>query len=107
MIAWIIIEPIRIHLGIRGNLKERVPDLLDTFGFGFTTPFEFGLNLVYLIVLVLEVSLGYKAARQIAKAQTAEFFLAYDQNRDPAVSDAVQTAELKEAKTKPAKKSST
>ncbi|KND01388.1 uncharacterized protein SPPG_03199 [Spizellomyces punctatus DAOM BR117] len=107
--VFIPVEIARLWLGYSGNLRERVPELAGCFlftlfpqvlvaayytalqpftGSGFATPFEMGLNIVYLLFLIPEAVFAYRAAQNIVQSQSARFFLTapvrddYGQNVD-------------------------
>jgi hypothetical protein len=55
------------------------------FGFGFTTPLEFGVNFVYLFFIFSEIVLSYQTAKSIAHAQTIQFFAVIDQSEQVSI----------------------
>ncbi|KAI8803523.1 hypothetical protein BJ742DRAFT_761370, partial [Cladochytrium replicatum] len=87
--AFTLIEPLRLRLGYFGNLNEKVPELSGVFlftllpqipaviyfsalqpfaGWGFTTPFEIAVNLIYLFLFLLPESIfGYLAAKSVIR----------------------------------------
>ncbi|KAI8925828.1 hypothetical protein BC831DRAFT_426367 [Entophlyctis helioformis] len=108
MLAFSIMEPVRLWLGYNGNLRERVPEISGCFVFscfpqllvlvyllvgqpftsrGFSLPIETALNFVYMCLVVPEIVFGYLAARAIVKQRTIEFFLHFDQDADGRLAD--------------------
>ncbi|EGF80503.1 hypothetical protein BATDEDRAFT_88744 [Batrachochytrium dendrobatidis JAM81] len=94
--AFVVIEPIRLWLGYSGNLKERVPDLSGCFVFsifpqlliclyfmllqpimgnGVTMPFDYALNLVYILMIAAEIVYGYMAAKDIVQNHTMHIYM--------------------------------
>mmetsp|Transcript_17737 Transcript_17737/g.29163 ORF Transcript_17737/g.29163 Transcript_17737/m.29163 type:complete len:204 (-) Transcript_17737:651-1262(-) len=88
---WAISEAGRMSLGYKGNLQEKVPQLL---GFFLITiipqipiavffmlfqnsvlPIDYGLNVVMLMFLAFEIVLSWRAIRRLIRAQAARFYL--------------------------------
>ncbi len=86
---WFMIEPFRLYYGIRGNMKERVPDiatflLISIFpqlpfvvflGFFQTVyyPIDVILGSLMIIFLILNIYFGFRSIRFLIRSQTAQF----------------------------------
>ncbi|KAL5040706.1 hypothetical protein BDEG_24612 [Batrachochytrium dendrobatidis JEL423] len=68
--AFVVIEPIRLWLGYSGNLKER-----PIMGNGVTMPFDYALNLVYILMIAAEIVYGYMAAKDIVQNHTMHIYM--------------------------------
>ncbi len=86
---WFMIEPFRLYFGIRGNMKEKVPDLatyllitvfpqlpvIVYLGFFQTEyyPIDVILGSIMIIFLILSILFGFRSVRFLIKSQTAQF----------------------------------
>ncbi len=86
---WFLIEPFRLYYGIRGNTKEKVPDLatyllitvfpqlpvIAYLGFFQTEyyPIDIILGSMMIIFLILSILFGFRSIRFLIKSQTAQF----------------------------------
>ncbi|QDZ21139.1 putative membrane protein [Chloropicon primus] len=91
LFLWLLAEPVRLWTGYSGNLRENVPILLVfwllTFfvsipvSFYFSVaqmdiqPYDKGINIVVLVMLVLELGTGVHAALKILRSQSKKYYL--------------------------------
>lgn len=88
--VWVLIEPVRLLLGISGNMRERVPELAAfllltvfpqlpvTVLLGFLAADRMPMDIIaaapQLVFVVLEAVVAYSTVRSLMQKQTAEFF---------------------------------
>ncbi|KXS19214.1 hypothetical protein M427DRAFT_95332, partial [Gonapodya prolifera JEL478] len=96
LLIFAVIEPLRIRLGWKGNLGERIPDTSGSFlfgcfpiaplalyfaygqkylGNGFVMPLEQALNTAYLLLVLPELYLTWRLVRTLVRSQAATFRL--------------------------------
>ncbi|WZN62026.1 putative membrane protein [Chloropicon roscoffensis] len=91
LFLWLLAEPVRLWTGYSGNLKENVPILLVfwlltffvstpvSFYFSFAQmdikPYDKGINITVLVMLLLELGTGVYAAAKIMRSQSRKYYL--------------------------------
>lgn len=89
LIVWVVIEPLRIYLGMRGNMTEKVPDTATYLLMSVFPQFPIVLYLAYLqptifpvdpvlgsfmiTFLIAEFLFGVRLVRKQIKQQTTNF----------------------------------
>ena len=97
-VIWVLGELSRIYFAYTGNLKERVPQmsafLLMTifpqlpcviylaFYQEFIFPFDASTGLLMLIMLIIELGLGYATLHTLIQRQTAQFYRLCQEEED-------------------------
>jgi hypothetical protein len=86
---WMCGEIIRLHYGVSGNLKEKVPDLLTfllvsvfpqlplviyiSFFQEILFPVDYIMGPALLVMMAVQIGLGYYTLRSLIQSQTANF----------------------------------
>ena len=105
-VIFLLAEPIRLYAGYHGNLKEQVPDItsllllslvpqllvlvVTTFEFfqsligdGTVLELEYSVNLVYIILVAMQLLFGYRSCQHLVQVQNAEYGRYYNDQDVP------------------------